>query len=70
MRLRFGNLTPSPILPNLLFDPNLNFLVFPLIAFILGRNALIFQNRFRVTLFFRNIAIRDGELTPSRHKKD
>ena len=35
---------------------NLKFLVFPLIAFILGRIALIFQNRFVSTTFFRNFA--------------
>ena len=34
----------------------MNFLVFPLIAFILGRIALIFQNRFVTTTFFSNFA--------------
>ena len=34
----------------------LNFLVLPRLAFILGRIALIFQNRFAFTSFFRNFA--------------
>jgi hypothetical protein len=48
----------------------LNFLVLPRLAFITGRIALIFQNRFVTTTFFRNFAIKDGELTPSRQKKE
>jgi len=36
--------------------PILNFHVLPLFAFISGRNALIFQNRFVTTTFFRNFA--------------
>jgi len=32
----------------------------PMIAFISGRNALIFQNRFVTTTFFRNFAIQNG----------
>ena len=57
--LRFGNLTPSPILPNLHpciiaapYQGALN----PRLAFILGRTALIFQNRFAFTSFFINFA--------------
>jgi hypothetical protein len=34
----------------------LNFPVLPLFAFISGRIALIFQNRFAFTSFFRNFA--------------
>ena len=34
------------------FWPNLNFFILPRIAFISGRNALIFQNRFAFTSFF------------------
>ena len=41
---------------NFAFIPNLYFFVFPLIAFILDRIALIFQNRFLITGFFRIFA--------------
>ena len=54
--LLFGNLTPSPILPQFAFSPKLNFLVLPRLAFISGRIVLIFQNRFAFTSFFRNFA--------------
>ena len=61
MRLRFGNLTPSPILPNFALSSFPYFLVLPRFAFILGRIALIFQNRFLFTSFFRNFGF--AELT-------
>ena len=72
--LLFGNLTPSPILPQFAYpciiaapyQGALN----PLFAFISGRIALIFQNRFAFTSFFSNFAIGNGELTPSRQKKE
>jgi len=59
----------------------LNFLVLPRIAFITGRIlalasvsekrlALIFQNPLFFTTFFRNFAVFDGEITPSRQKKN
>ena len=38
------------------FSPQLYFLVLPRLAFISGRIALIFQNRFAFTSFFRNFA--------------
>jgi len=37
--------------PQFAFSPNLNFLVLPRLAFISGRIALIFQNRFAFTSF-------------------
>jgi hypothetical protein len=40
--------------PQFAFSPKLNFFILPRLAFISGRNALIFQNRFFVTTFFRN----------------
>jgi hypothetical protein len=40
-----------------------------LIAFILGRNALIFQNRFTFTSFFRNFAAKSREVTTLGKKK-
>ena len=43
---------------------------FPVLPFIYALSALILQNPSFVTDFFRNFAIKDGELTPSRHKKD
>ena len=42
--------------PQFAFSPKLNFPVLPRLAFIIGRNALIFQNRFAFTSFFRNFA--------------
>ena len=56
--------------PQFAFSFNLKFLVFPLIAFILGRIALILQNPLFFTSFFCNFAIKDGEFTPSRQKKE
>jgi len=47
----------------------LNFFILPRLAFISGRIALIFQNRFAFTSFFRNFAAKIGEDTPSRQKK-
>ena len=40
--------------PQFAICPKLNFLILPLFAFILGRNALIFQKCFAFTSFFRN----------------
>ena len=56
-------------LPQFAFSPKLYFFILPRLAFISGRIALISQNRFAFTSFFRNFAIKDGELTPSRKKK-
>ena len=42
--------------PQFAFCPKLNFLILPRHAFISGQIALIFQNRFAFTTFFRNFA--------------
>ena len=42
--------------PQFAICPKLNFLILPRLAFISGRIALIFQNRFAFTSFFRNFA--------------
>jgi len=49
------------ISPKFAFSLKLNFLVFPRLAFISGRIALIFPNRFAFTSFFRNFGF--AELT-------
>jgi len=54
-------------LPQFAFSPQLYFLVLPLFAFISGRIALIFQNRFRVTLFFRNFALAMKQVRPKKN---
>ncbi|MBR4481462.1 MAG: hypothetical protein IKO86_06130, partial [Prevotella sp.] len=56
-------------LPKFAIRPKLDFLVFPLIAFILGRNALIFPNRFAFTSFFRNFGIHRTYLALGNEKK-
>jgi hypothetical protein len=48
--------------PQFAFSPNLNFPVFPRIAFITGRIALIFQNPLFFTTFFRNFADKSAKL--------
>jgi hypothetical protein len=42
--------------PNFAFSPKLYFLILPRLAFISGRIALIFPNRFAFTSFFRIFA--------------
>ena len=55
--------------PQFAFSPYLNFLVLPRFAFISGRIALIFQNRFAFTSFFRNFALLSANLLSTRKKK-
>ena len=48
----------------------LNFLVLPRLAFILGRIALIFQNRFAFTSFFRNSGFAEVTMHLEMQKKN
>jgi hypothetical protein len=56
--------------PQFAFSLYLDFFIFPRLTFISGRIALIFQKPLPITTFFRNFAIKDGELTLSRQKKE